>query len=340
VIEIPVPVEVRNPGAYLAACGLAEIVGTFDGRSVSGWDWAEVPLGSGDATARICRLLIVTGTPETELVVAIKEGLSSSDHWEAITLDNRAIPLAHVSKDEPLVGLRVSVGLQDRKERFLVDHWYHELPRMDDEQSTRRRRLQQGKSRWKFWGGRMSLQKTLLGEQKKPGLITALTALSAVPKTLDELIRVEAETGSSFNLDAAARLAALDRGMAANEAKRAGGDTAAARPALELLAAIGLSAFFPPRRSGRAREAGQNETDVDRLRYHLWPSGIPLALARLLARGVEVPGMRPLQRFEARRVSAGGKNYRFEYVRGAGIEPVAPHMEVPEEEDEDVELTE
>src|SRR5207249_4543516 len=121
---------------------------------------------------------------------------------EAVALDNRAVPLAHVSKDEPLLGFRVSVCLQEREERFLIDHWYHELPRADDEPITKKKRLQQGKSRWKFWAGRMSPQKTLRGEGQKLGLITALAAANGPPKSVGDLIVVEGETGSSFNFDA------------------------------------------------------------------------------------------------------------------------------------------
>ncbi len=338
--EIAVPVEVRNPGAYLAACGLAEIAGAFDSKSVSGWQWRDVILGHGKGTsARIRALVIETAIEEAELAAALWDALSSGDRWEAVTLDNRAVPLANVSKDEPLVAFRVSVRLGERKERFVIDHWYHELPRADDEQSMKRKRLQQGKSRWKFWAGQMSPQKTLRGEAKKLGLITALAASNGAPKTVGELIVVECETGSSFNFDAAARPAALDRGMAANEAKRAGGDTAAARPAMELLAAIGLSAFFPPRRIGPAREAGQNDADRDRFCYHLWPIGVPLPVARLVARGVEIPGLRAIEHFEASRVRAGKTNYRFEYVRGAGVAIAAPRAELPEEED-DVDVSE
>jgi CRISPR-associated protein Csb3 len=338
---IVVPVEARNPGGFLAACGVAEIVGRFDSKSVFRWAFRNVALGHRQQTSLRARALVVeTMIEEVELATALLHALSCIDRWEAIRLDNHAVPLAEASKDEPVVALHVSVRLREREERFTLDHWYHELPRADDEPSMKKRRLQQGKSRWKFWGGRMSLQKTLLGDKRKPGLITALAASNGPPRTLGDLIVTECETGSSLNFDAAARPAALDRGLAANEAKRAGGDTAAARPALELLAAVGLSAFFPPRRTGRAREAGQNDADRDGFRYHLWPIGLPLPIARLVARGIQFPGLDSVEHFEARRVSAGGKNYRFEYVRGAGLTLTGPWAELQEEEgDYDVDFS-
>lgn len=126
------------------------------------------------------------------------------------------------------------------------------------------------------------------------------------------------------------------RAIAANEAKRATGDVAAARPALELLAAVGLSAFFPPRRLTGHRESGPHGTtgfDGERLQYCAWGLDVPLPLARLLARGIRVPGMPLLDRFEARRASAGGKNYRFEYARGAGSAPDVTTQFEEEEED-------
>jgi hypothetical protein len=64
------------------------------------------------------------------------------------------------------------IRIGERSEEFTIDHWYHRLARVDDPKL--KDRLAEGKSAWKFWGGRMAVQKTLLGERKKPGLITAL----------------------------------------------------------------------------------------------------------------------------------------------------------------------
>ena len=173
----------------------------------------------------------------------------------------------------------------------------------------------------------MSLQKTLLGDSTKRGLISSLSTVNGDPPSdIAGLLSVEAQTGSSLNLDAAARRGALDRGIAANEAKRATADMAAARPALELLGAIGLSAFFPPRRLGGVRDNGVHSTsgsDGGNLCYSAWASKSPVPIARLLARGVRIPGTRVLERFVASRVSAGGKIYRFDYARGIGSLAIA-----------------
>jgi hypothetical protein len=53
----------------------------------------------------------------------------------------------------------------------------------------------------------------------------------------------------------------------------------------------------------------------------VWGADVPLPLARLIARGTDVAGVPVLDAFEARRVSAGGKNHRFEYARGVGSAP-------------------
>jgi CRISPR-associated protein Csb3 len=330
---VTMPVETRNPGAYLAACGVVEIAGAFDPGSLSCWRRHTVAFGSANLQASAC--IVQTQIYEKDLAAAIYEGLSERERWEARTLDGRCLRLGQVGKDEPLASVSVTIRVGERSEVFSIDHWYHRLARVDD--TKLKDRLADGKSAWKFWGGRMAVQKTLLGDAKKPGLITALRAQDGhAVGTVAELVSLERGTGSSFNLDAAARRGALDRGIAANEAKRATGDVAAARPALELLAAIGLSAFFPPRRLGGHRESGPHGTagfDGERLRYCAWGADAPLPLARLLARGIDVPGMPVLDRFEARRASAGGKNYRFEYARGVGSAPDVSTQFEEEEED-------
>lgn len=332
---IVIPVEARNPGAYLAACGVVEIVGAFDPGSVSSWRRQAVTFRAASLFASAC--IVQTDVSETELTAAIHDGLAQHERWEARMLDGRRASLGTIGKDEPLASVSVTIRLSERTEEFAIDHWYHRLARTDDPRL--KDRLADGKSAWKFWGGRMAVQKTLLGEARKPGLISSL-AVHAGHSVMGvaDLVSLECRTGSSFNFDAAARRGALDRGIAANEAKRATGDVAAARPALELLAAIGLSAFFPPRRLGGFRESGPHGTagfDGERLRYCAWGAEAPLPLARLLARGINVPGAPVLDRFEARRASGGGKNYRFEYARGTGSAPdVSTEIEVEEEEDD------
>jgi CRISPR-associated protein Csb3 len=342
--RIVIPLEVRNPGAFLAGCGVVEIVSAFDTASTSHWERWSAPFGEMMLPATAC--VIETSIPEGEFEAAIRDGLSCRDRWDVITLNGRRLPLDKVDKDEPLTAAHVRIQVRDREEQFPVDYWYHQLPRADEEPKKLKQRLSDGKSAWKFWAGRMQLQKTLLGERRKPGLITSFAGAngSAIPgMDVATLILLERETGSSLNLDAAARPGALDRGIAANEAKRATGETAASRPALELLAAIGLSAFFPPRRLGGAGDSnGLHSTAglvVDAqshplaFRYSAWAIDAPVPLARLLARGVELPGAAPLACLEARRVSAGGSNYRFEYARGSGSAPTEPPTQMEEEAD-------
>jgi CRISPR-associated protein Csb3 len=323
---------VRNPGAYLAVCGIVEVIGAFDASSVSCWQHRPVALGTTEISATACA--VQTTISEPELIAALLDSLSCRDRWEGVRLDGRRAQLQDIGKDEPLSAVRVCLHLRDRHEYFPIDYWYHLLARADDPKL--KERLPEGKSIWKFWGGRMSLQKTLLGEAKKTGLIAPLAGRNGQPLVaVADLLSFERETGSSLNLDAAARRGALDRGLAANEAKRATADLSAVRPALELLAAIGLAAFFPPRRLGGTRENGVHSTagfDGKYLRYCLWAIDAPLPFARLLARSVQVPGAVVLQRLEARRVSAGGKLYRFDYARGVGSASAATTE--PEEEND------
>jgi CRISPR-associated protein Csb3 len=327
---IILPINVRNPGAYLAACGVVEVVGAFDAASSSTWERRLV--GSGRTTLPGTACIVRTSVIETELAAALREALSCRDRWEAFRLDGRRLPLVEVGKDDPLTAVRVWIRVGGREEQFPIDHWYHRLARADDPKL--KKRLQEGKSDWKFWGGQVRLHALLLG------LIDSLAgAHEQSVTTITELLSSQRMVGSSLNLDAAARRGALDRGFGANEAKEETEDAAATRPALELLGAIGLSAFFPPRRIGGKDATGRPGTagyHGESLAYCAWGVEAPLPLARLLARGTEIPGCSRLQRLVARRTEAGSKYYhRFEYARGAGSLPTVPtdHEETEEEED-------
>lgn len=327
--RIVIPIEVRNPGAYLAACGVVEVVGAFDAGSRSCWERRAIPFRDKTLSAIAC--VVQTSIAEEDLAAAILDALSRRERWEAFMLDGRRIALDAVGKDEPLTAVRVSVRVCERREIFAIDHWYQKLARADD--PALKKRLQEGKSEWKFWGGQVRLHEALLG------LIDSLrTDGEQSSGTTADLLSLQRMTGSSLNLDAAARRGALDRGFGTNEAKKATRDVTGARPALELLGAIGLSAFFPPRRIGgpdRTARSGTAGYDGRVLSYCAWAIEAPLPLARLLARGVEVPGMAPLERLAARRVEAGSKYYhRFEYARGAGAAGLVPAPTPPEEDDD------
>jgi hypothetical protein len=57
---------------------------------------------------------------------------------------------------------------------------------------------------------------------------------------------------------------------------------------LELLAAVGVSTFFPPRREGDNAPHGVVGVRKRVFSYCTWSPHLPLALARMAARGVEI----------------------------------------------------
>ncbi len=174
---ITIPVEVRNPGAYLAVCGIVEIVGAFDVNSVTSWQHRPVMMGTTEISAIACT--VKTTISEPELLAALLDSLSCRDRWGACESDGRRALLHEIGKDELLTAVGVSIHLRDQHEYFLIDYWYHLLARADD--AKLKDKLPEGKSIWKFWGGRMSLQKTLLGEAKKAGLIASLNTRNGPP---------------------------------------------------------------------------------------------------------------------------------------------------------------
>src|SRR5690349_14665311 len=125
--EIVIPVEVRNPGAFLAACGIAEIVGMFDPVAVSCWERRPVQFGMTKFVASAC--VLKTAIPEHELAASLFDALSCAERWDGISLDGRHTPLHQLRKDEPVVTVRVDVHLSGRREFFPIDYWYHQLAR-------------------------------------------------------------------------------------------------------------------------------------------------------------------------------------------------------------------
>jgi hypothetical protein len=102
---------------------------------------------------------------------------------------------------------------------------------------------------------------------------------------------------------------------------------------LELLAAIGLSSFFPPRRHGEAAPDGVVGVRKRIFSYCIWSGHAPLTLGRMLARGVEVAP------FElVKREALIGKMSHYKHLnlaRPAGITESADSGNDDESDDED-----
>lgn len=272
---IQLTVDARNPGEYLAVCGLLEVLSRYDANATSAWKRAagvlqEIPAAFAD----VCE--VHTTIDEAAVAVELAKHLGSKDAWKAITQDGR-VPLADS------VGRwcgAIEVALPG-KQVVVVDHWY-DWAHVEGTKIVGKRGTRDGKSRWKLWAGKHE-------ERGAGGL--ALDLVASVPHDFSpndfrDLFVLNVAGSSGFKLDPATTRSSIDRGISANDAKKIKGERV--RPLLELLAAIGLSTFFPPRREGENASHGVVGVRKRVFRYSTWSPHLPLALARMAARGVQV----------------------------------------------------
>jgi hypothetical protein len=146
---------------------------------------------------------------------------------------------------------------------------------------------------------------------------------------VQDILAFGSSGSSRLNLDAATTRSSIDRGISANDAAADGGSIG--RPGLELLATIGLSAFFPPRRYGDAAPDGTVAVHKRLFRYFTWTPQAPVCLARLCARGVGVAGFEGIRR-EAPIGMMGQYSY-LRFARPAGVGGTAAVSEETTDED-------
>ncbi|MES0875268.1 hypothetical protein [Sinimarinibacterium thermocellulolyticum] len=269
---IQLVIDARNPGEVLAVCGLLEVLSRYDANATSAWRRATGVLPSlPSAAADVCE--VYADVDEAAVAVELANHLGSMDAWKAVTQKGR-VPLAE-AKGDWCGGLELALP---EKPVVVVDHWYERA-------TVSRGKIEKlgpkDKSRWKFWAGNQEGIVTLVSD-----LIEAASSLGE-PQTLREILTFVSPGSSRLNLDAATTRSSLDRGISANDAAK-NGVTSPGRPALELLAAIGLSSFFPPRREGKNAPHGVVGVRKRVFSYCTWNGHLPLALARMAARGVEV----------------------------------------------------
>lgn len=326
-------VDARNPGEYLAVCGLIEVLGRYDKNATSAWRRATGVVPSLlSAAADVCEIEATIDEPAIAKELATQ--LGARDAWKAITETGRA-PLA-----DSIGGWcgGIELSLPD-KPVVVVDHWY-EWAHTFQGRIVQRLEKRDGKSRWKFWAGKQDEAKVKKGAYSASlrgiaglglDLVVAASSMSCVER-LQDLLAFASPAGSRLNLDAAATRSSIDRGISANDAKNGG--SSPGRPALELLAAIGLSAFFPPRREGRAAPDGVVGVRKRLFTYCTWSPQTPLALARMAARGVQV-GPFGLVKREAIIGMMGQYGY-LKLARPAGITEAGDLGSGDESDEEDI----
>lgn len=285
---IRLAIDARNPGEFLAVCGILEVLGRFDANATSAWRRTTDALESlPSAAADVCEIDATIN--EANVAGELAKQLGTKDAWKAIT-ENGRVPLA-----DSVGGWcgGIELALPNRQE-VVIDHWYERAHASQGRIVQRLEKLD-GKSRWKFWAGKQdeaSIKKGTYSASLRGiaglslDLVEAATSLSSVQR-LQDLLSFTSPGSSRLNLDAVATRAAIDRGISANDAAKSG-CSSPGRPALELLAVVGISTFFPPRREGDNAPHGVVGVRKRVFTYCTWSPHMPLPLARMTARGAEV----------------------------------------------------
>lgn len=320
-MTIQLAIDARNPGEYLAVCGLLEVLSRYDANATSAWRRATGVLPSlPSAAADVCE--VNTTIDEAVVAAQVAQHLGSKDAWKAVT-ENGRVPLS-----DSVGGWSGGIELElSDKPVVVIDHWY-EWAYVDANAIVGKRGTRDGKSRWKLWAGKHE-------ERGAGGL--ANDFVSAVPqgfgtRCFQDFLSAPPVVGSSgYKLDPSTTRSSIDRGISANDAKKVKAERV--RPVLELLAAIGLSTFFPPRREGDNAPHGVVGVRKRVFTYCTWSPYLPLVLARMAARGVDVAPSELVKR-EAIIGMMGQYGY-LKLARPAGITESVDSGNEDESDDED-----
>ena len=264
-----------NPVEYLAACGLFEILVRFDATATSWW-----------APPQEASFFLETEISEEAFLQCLKETFSDYATWSSAPtttdLDSAADEIDSPEPEEEEGEDKVSSSegndgtlltptfrLNDQSRTFSIDWWYETL---------NPNRTIKEKSGWKMYAGNQSVE----------GIVTKMTKLISAElghrpiTSLTELLAFSGDMTGRFGFDPRSTRNALEAGVSPNDLKL----PVVTYPVAELLAGIGANYFFPPRTSPEvgitsARGWIENRT----FQYALWPSPLPLTLARLAASG-------------------------------------------------------
>lgn len=318
---IQLVVDARNPGEYLAVCGLLEVLGCYDANAISAWRRAtgvlpSLPLVAAD----VCE--IEAAIDEAAVAPALAKQLGTNDAWKAITEKDRVPLVNSIGSWCGGIELEVTPG----KPVVVIDHWY-EWAYVEMNAIVGKKGNRNGKSRWKLWAGPH--------EARGPGglaldLVNSFRG-SFQAKRLQDLLRLQEPGSSGFKFDPATTRSAIDRGISANDAEKERVELV--RPCLELLAAIGASTFFPPRRLGDAACDGVVGVRKRIFTYFTWSSHLPLPLARMAARGAEVAPAKLVRRDAV--IGMMGQYGYLKLARPAGISESVGSGNEDESDEED-----
>ena len=267
--QINIPCQPANPVDYLASCGLADILTRMDRTTLTHWR-TTAPLG----------FVMESTRTEAEFLTALLATFRDSARWEFIRVRDTEEPSRIEVKFVPTDCPSFTVPL---------DWWFETLNTKGEIKE---------KSAWKMYAGQQTVEKITTDMVKE-------AASMPQPVSLAEMLTARAPMSGRFGFDPRSSRDALSVGFSSNDL----GLPVDTYPFAELLVTFGASAFFPIR-CGRAGDLSSSRGWRGRgegragFAYHLWPSPLPLMLARLAAGPVGFPNA-PLL-FAAR---ATRKNY-------------------------------
>ena len=267
--QIAIPCHPANPVDYLACCGLADILARMDRTALTHWH-----------TTAPLKFVMESTLTEANYLTTLLATLRDAERWKFVPV---------LETDEPS---RIEVDfIPEGRPRFTVplDWWYETLSQAGEIAE---------KSAWKMYAGQQTVQKIVTDMLKE-------AASMPQPASIAELLAARAPMSGRFGFDPRSSRDALNAGFSSDDL----GLPVDTYPFAELLVTFGAGAFFPSRcgRAGDLSSArgwrGRGEGRAG-FAYHLWPSPLPVVLARLAAGPVGFPSA-PLL-FAAR---ATRKNY-------------------------------
>lgn len=299
-MTIQLAVDARNPGEYLAVCGLLEVLSRFDPNATSAWRRTVGALPSlPSAATDVCEIKSTIG--EADVAMNLAKQLGARNAWKAITETGR------VSLKDAIGAWTAGVEFTLLNEIFIVDHWY-EYASINKGKIISISETPRG---WKFWAGQQDRNKGICGLILD--LVDAASGMSP-SRELQKLFAYRVKGRAPFKIDPASSRSTIDRGISANDAEKDG--SLFVRPAVEILATLGMSAFFPPRRFGGAAPGGTVGIRGHVFQYSLWRQPVTLSLARLYARGFTQTPQDKL----ALEAWIGGKEYAYlKFARATGL---------------------
>jgi CRISPR-associated protein Csb3 len=252
--KIVISCHPANPVDYLACCGLADILARMDRTARTHWR-TTAPLG----------FVVESALTEAEYLPTLLATLGDLDRWKFVSVPETEEPSQIMVDFVPKGRPSFTVSL---------DWWYETLSQTGEIAK---------KSAWKMYAGQQTVQKIVRDMVKETGSISQ-------PNSIAELLTARAPMSGRFGFDPRSSRDALNAGFSSNDL----GLPVDTYPFAELLVTFGASAFFP-HRCGRAGSLSSARGWRDReeggagFAYHLWPSPLPVMLARLAAGPVGFP---------------------------------------------------